>query len=43
MGGVMAVQLSQAMITQFTAVHTLEITRVIAASLVYIQPVKYLD
>jgi len=43
MGGATVAQISNIIITHFTAVHTLEITRIISALLIYIQPVKYLD
>lgn len=36
-------QISHVIMTHFTAVHTLEITRIISALLIYIQPVKYFD
>lgn len=42
-GGATVTQISHVMITHFTAIHPLEITRIIAALLVYIQPSKYLD
>lgn len=42
-GGSTVTQISHIMITHFTAIHSLEINRIIAALLIYIQPVKYLD
>ena len=42
-GGGTVNQISQIMVTHFTAVHTLEITRIIAALLIYIQPTKHLE
>lgn len=36
-------QISHIIMTHFTVVHTLEITRIISALLIYIQPVKYFD
>lgn len=43
LGGPTVLQLSNIIITHFTAIHTLEIMRIISALLVYMQPSKYLD
>jgi hypothetical protein len=42
-GGNTIIKISHIMMNHFTAIHSLEINRIIAALLIYIQPVKYLD
>lgn len=43
MGGSTITQLSFILLGHFTAIHPLEITRIIAGLLIYIQPMKFLE
>lgn len=43
LGGATVTQISHIILTHFSAIHTLEITRMISALLIYIQPSKYFD